>query len=199
MAKKIRVGISFGGRSGEHEISLFSAASVFKAIDQQKYEVVPIGITKKADGLLLPMRSVCLRASRWSLSGSCVPATPDTTAAAAVLQTGEAVVVPPEPHKAGAGMTPFQTEAPAPRRRPRHQRGCNLSRSSWDVWRRRHRQGCSSWQKSLCRRRRAGLRRRHGQGHYEIPVSRRGFAYRQARDHSSQRSGVGSPRKSKSD
>ena len=45
--KKLRVGILFGGRSGEHEISLLSAASVFKAIDQNKYEVVPIGITKE--------------------------------------------------------------------------------------------------------------------------------------------------------
>ena len=44
--KKLRVGILFGGRSGEHEGSLLSAASVFKAIDQSKYEVVPIGITK---------------------------------------------------------------------------------------------------------------------------------------------------------
>ena len=45
--KKIRVGILFGGRSGEHEISLLSAASVFNAIDKNKYEVVPIGITKE--------------------------------------------------------------------------------------------------------------------------------------------------------
>src|SRR5437773_3124942 len=45
--KKIRVGILFGGRSGEHEVSLLSAASVFSAIDKNKYEVVPIGITKE--------------------------------------------------------------------------------------------------------------------------------------------------------
>ena len=45
--KKIRVGILFGGRSGEHEVSLLSAASVFNAIDKSKYEVVPIGITKE--------------------------------------------------------------------------------------------------------------------------------------------------------
>ncbi|MGA8906423.1 MAG: D-alanine--D-alanine ligase A, partial [Acidobacteriaceae bacterium] len=45
--KKIRVGILFGGRSGEHEVSLLSAASVLKAIDRSKYEVVPIGITKQ--------------------------------------------------------------------------------------------------------------------------------------------------------
>ena len=45
--KKIRVGILFGGRSGEHEVSLLSAASVLNAIDKKKYEVVPIGITKE--------------------------------------------------------------------------------------------------------------------------------------------------------
>src|ERR1700722_20338906 len=43
---KLRVGILFGGRSGEHEVSLLSAASVVNAIDKARYEVVPIGITK---------------------------------------------------------------------------------------------------------------------------------------------------------
>ncbi len=47
MSKKLRVGILFGGRSGEHEVSLLSAASILKAIDPKKYEVVPIGITKQ--------------------------------------------------------------------------------------------------------------------------------------------------------
>jgi D-alanine-D-alanine ligase len=48
MAKrKIRVGILFGGRSGEHEVSLTSAQGIIKAIDKHKYEVVPIGITKE--------------------------------------------------------------------------------------------------------------------------------------------------------
>jgi D-alanine-D-alanine ligase len=46
MAKKLRVGILFGGRSGEHEVSLLSAASILKAIDRRKFEVVPIGINK---------------------------------------------------------------------------------------------------------------------------------------------------------
>jgi len=46
MAKKLRVGILFGGRSGEHEVSLLSAASILKAIDRKKFEVVPVGITK---------------------------------------------------------------------------------------------------------------------------------------------------------
>jgi D-alanine-D-alanine ligase len=46
MAKKLRVGILFGGRSGEHEVSLLSAASILKAIDRKKFDVVPIGISK---------------------------------------------------------------------------------------------------------------------------------------------------------
>jgi D-alanine-D-alanine ligase len=46
MAKKLRVGILFGGRSGEHEVSLLSAASILKAIDRKKFDVIPIGITK---------------------------------------------------------------------------------------------------------------------------------------------------------
>ncbi|HET9532039.1 MAG TPA: D-alanine--D-alanine ligase [Blastocatellia bacterium] len=47
MAKKIRVGVIFGGRSGEHEVSLKSAESIIRAIDRSRYEVVPIGITKE--------------------------------------------------------------------------------------------------------------------------------------------------------
>jgi len=47
MAKKLRVGIVFGGRSGEHEVSLLSAASILQAIDRRKFDVVPIGITKE--------------------------------------------------------------------------------------------------------------------------------------------------------
>jgi D-alanine-D-alanine ligase len=44
--KKIRLGIVFGGKSGEHEVSLTSAASVMKALDPDIFEIVPIGITK---------------------------------------------------------------------------------------------------------------------------------------------------------
>jgi D-alanine-D-alanine ligase len=45
--KRIRLGVLFGGRSGEHEVSLISAASLLKALDPAKYEVVPIGITRE--------------------------------------------------------------------------------------------------------------------------------------------------------
>ena len=46
MARKIRIGVLFGGQSSEHEVSLASARSVMRAMDPDKYEVVPIGITK---------------------------------------------------------------------------------------------------------------------------------------------------------
>jgi len=45
VTRKICVGILFGGRSGEHEVSLQSAASVMNALDPAKYEILPIGIT----------------------------------------------------------------------------------------------------------------------------------------------------------
>src|SRR5918911_4033857 len=46
VADKIRVGILFGGQSGEHEVSLVSARAVIDGLDTNKYDVVPIGITK---------------------------------------------------------------------------------------------------------------------------------------------------------
>jgi D-alanine-D-alanine ligase len=51
MGEKLRVGVIFGGRSGEHEVSLASAASVMDALDKDKYEVVPIGITHQGHWL----------------------------------------------------------------------------------------------------------------------------------------------------
>jgi D-alanine-D-alanine ligase len=47
LSKRIRLGVLFGGRSGEHEVSLISAASLLKALDPTKYQVVPIGITRE--------------------------------------------------------------------------------------------------------------------------------------------------------
>jgi D-alanine-D-alanine ligase len=49
------VGLIYGGRSGEHEVSVLSANSVLSAIDRQKYDVLPIGITK--EGRWLPGQS----------------------------------------------------------------------------------------------------------------------------------------------
>lgn len=41
-----RIGIIFGGRSGEHEVSLLSATSVIEAFDREKFQVVMLGITR---------------------------------------------------------------------------------------------------------------------------------------------------------
>jgi D-alanine-D-alanine ligase len=50
--KRLRVGVLFGGRSGEHEVSLASAASVIRGLDPDKYEAIPIGITKEGHWLI---------------------------------------------------------------------------------------------------------------------------------------------------
>lgn len=51
MTKKLRIGVIFGGRSGEHEVSVRSARAVIDAIDAEKFEVVPIAITKEGNWL----------------------------------------------------------------------------------------------------------------------------------------------------
>jgi D-alanine-D-alanine ligase len=51
MTKKIRVGVIFGGKSAEHEVSINSAKNVMRALDKNKYEVVPIGIGKAGNWL----------------------------------------------------------------------------------------------------------------------------------------------------
>ncbi|WIF96010.1 D-alanine--D-alanine ligase [Caminicella sporogenes] len=52
MENKINVGIIFGGKSAEHEVSLMSAASIMRAIDKEKYNVIPIGITKRGNWMM---------------------------------------------------------------------------------------------------------------------------------------------------
>jgi D-alanine-D-alanine ligase len=91
--KKLRVGVIFGGRSGEHEVSLVSAASVIRALDPEKYEAVPIGIAK--DG-------------RW-LAGS-----PAQKMLPEVLANGQHVVLPGDP--GSAALVPLDGHAGAPLR-----------------------------------------------------------------------------------
>ena len=50
--QKINLAIIFGGQSGEHEVSLASAMSVIKALDKNKYNIIPIAITKKGNWLI---------------------------------------------------------------------------------------------------------------------------------------------------
>lgn len=110
MTKKLRVGILFGGRSGEHEVSLLSAASVLNAIDRKRYEVVPIGITKQG-------RWVTGQSAEQLLKGKPTEIDADADEAAApdvvTLQRDGSVIVPPEPASAngGAGLMALQVEA----------------------------------------------------------------------------------------
>ena len=114
--KKLRVGILFGGRSGEHEVSLLSAASVLHAIDKDKYEVVPIGITKDGRWLTAGDAENLLEGKLVVESRHLRAGDPETTQPAAVLARGESVVVPPEPVRRQSGLVPFQTDAPLTRR-----------------------------------------------------------------------------------
>jgi len=113
---KLRVGILFGGRSGEHEVSLLSAASVLNAIDKEKYEVVPIGITKDGRWLTAEHAENLLTGKLVLEPRNLRAGDPETTASAAVLARGEAVVFPPEPVHRQTGLVPFQTDATLMRR-----------------------------------------------------------------------------------
>lgn len=109
--KKLRVGVLFGGRSGEHEVSLLSAASVLKAINPEKYEVVPIGITKQGQWLMPSHAEKLLRGEDLpEQSGRHLRAgDPQATPSAAVLAKGEAVIVPPVPES--DSLLPFESKA----------------------------------------------------------------------------------------
>jgi D-alanine-D-alanine ligase len=89
------------------------------AIDKTKYEVVPIGITKEGRWLTAEHAEMLLRGDRHADKSVRATQTqtplragdPDATPGAAVLATGESVVVPPEPARRDAGLAPFQTDA----------------------------------------------------------------------------------------
>jgi D-alanine-D-alanine ligase len=99
MAKKLRIGILFGGRSGEHEVSLLSAASILKAIDRRKFDVVPIGITKQGRWLAAGDASNLLEGSvstRQLRAGD-----PEATPGARLLHEGMPTLLAPEPGQSG--------------------------------------------------------------------------------------------------
>jgi len=87
--KRLRVGVLFGGRSGEHEVSLISAASVIQALDPEKYEAIPIGITK--DG-------------RWLAGTAAHKMLPD------ILRSGERVMLSADPNV--AALVPVSDSRP---------------------------------------------------------------------------------------
>jgi len=113
--------VLFGGRSGEHEVSLLSAASVLNAIDRSKYDVVPIAISKEG-------RWLTSGESQKLLSGDGAQdnprhlraGDPESTPGAALLARGDSVIVPPEPGGQHHSLIPFESGA-ASEHRPAHQ------------------------------------------------------------------------------
>lgn len=79
MTRRIRVGILFGGRSGEHEVSLASATSVLNALDAEKYEAIPIGITREGHWLTADSPTDLLREEVTLELPNTVEAVPDVT------------------------------------------------------------------------------------------------------------------------
>jgi D-alanine-D-alanine ligase len=116
---KLRVGVLFGGRSGEHEVSLLSAASVMQAMDPTKYEVVPIGITKQgvwvtgagAERLLHGESSAAKHKAAKAAAKTAAQGSPKAEAktvgkpGTARLAAGDLTFAPPSPNE--HGFTPF--------------------------------------------------------------------------------------------
>jgi len=95
--KKLRVGVLFGGRSAEHEVSLVSAASVLRGLDPGKFEVTSVGITKEG---------------RWVLPRPLASGEPTHAELRRALTDGQAVSLPAEP---GAGaVARRESEARSP-------------------------------------------------------------------------------------
>jgi D-alanine-D-alanine ligase len=101
MAKKLRVGILFGGRSGEHEVSLLSAASVLNSIDREKFEVVPIGITKEGRWLAAGDANDLLEGSDSSVARRLRAGDPESTPGAKLLHEGIPTLMAPMPGPQG--------------------------------------------------------------------------------------------------
>jgi D-alanine-D-alanine ligase len=97
MDKRLRVGILFGGRSGEHEVSLLSAASVLKSIDREKFDVVPIGITKEGRWLAAAEAHGLLEGNGGEAARHLRAGDPETTPGAKLLHEGIPTLMAPEP------------------------------------------------------------------------------------------------------
>jgi len=101
MAKKLRVGVLFGGRSGEHEVSLLSAASILKAIDRKKFDVVPIGITKEGRWLAAADAAGLLEGDQSAVSRRLRAGDREATPGAKLLHEGIPTLLAPVPGPQG--------------------------------------------------------------------------------------------------
>ena len=153
---KLRVGVIFGGRSGEHEVSLASAASVLSAIDPTRYEVVPMGIAK--DG-------------QWLVGGDPLRALAEAAGVRLALPPASRPANRRRRPRARPGADGRRAARPGRRGAPRRR----VPRRPRALRRGRHAPGSPrAGGRRLRRRRRAGLGRRDGQGHDEgrVPGAR---------------------------
>ena len=167
-SKRLRVAVLYGGRSGEHEVSLASAAAVLANLNRKRYEPIAIRIEKDGRWVL---------ADRPPSAASAAEVIEQIAARAARLRGGREVLLPPRPgdrHDARA-------RPPTDRDRRRQagvsahgsRRGRRLSRPARSVRRGRHDPGpARAGECRLRRLRRAGLRRRHGQARDEDGLPR---------------------------
>jgi len=100
--RKLRVGVIFGGKSGEHEVSLLSAASILKAIDRDKFDVTPIGITKEGRWLAAADAQGLLDGESSGTGRHLRAGDPEATPGAKLLHEGIPTLLAPEPRPAAA-------------------------------------------------------------------------------------------------
>src|SRR5215813_9523571 len=94
---RIRVGVFFGGRSSEHEISLRSALTVMSAMDAERYEIVPIGIDHEG---------------RWFLENNALRVLAEAAPDLRALSSGDTpVTLLPHPASRALVATPHQNGA----------------------------------------------------------------------------------------
>lgn len=98
--KKLKVAVLYGGKSGEHEISLRSAASVIRQLDRERFEVIPVGIDKEG---------------RWHLNQlSLIDANPNALPLfSKVASESPLVALPPTAPSGGPALIPFGNPAQA--------------------------------------------------------------------------------------
>jgi len=97
MKRKLRVGVIFGGKSGEHEVSLISARSVMSALDPEKYEIVPIGITRTGRWLTGPHVWQQLQAGGKGEVAKASPEERETLSQSLIPNRQSSVASPPSP------------------------------------------------------------------------------------------------------
>lgn len=101
MSRQLTVGVVFGGRSGEHEVSLRSAATILAALDPERYRAVPIGITRAGVWLTGAAATAMLDAAAAPPpveAAASLPAAPPHVLASLMSVLGELDVVIPVLH-----------------------------------------------------------------------------------------------------